>query len=164
MRGGGGADAEALKARMAELSAQIDANAAELAAVQQAIEADLLLIPNRRIHRSRTGRDRRTTRCCAAGASRPRPGWPAHWEIAQRLGLFDLERGAKIAGSGFILFTGQGARLERALIGFMLEMAERHGYARSGRRCWSTPPRRGAPVSCRTRRGRCTSSSATSCT
>ncbi len=54
---------------------------------------------------------------------------PPHWEIAQRLGLFDLERGAKVAGSGFILFTGQGARLERALIGFMLEMAERHGYA-----------------------------------
>src|SRR4029079_19391252 len=49
--------------------------------------------------------------------------------IAERLGLFDLERGAKIAGSGFILFTGHGAPLERALIGFMLEMAERHGYA-----------------------------------
>ena len=46
MRGGGGAEADALKARMAELSAQIDANAAELTAVQQAIEADLLLVPN----------------------------------------------------------------------------------------------------------------------
>jgi seryl-tRNA synthetase len=48
--------------------------------------------------------------------------------IAGRLGLFDLERGAKVAGSGFILYTGAGARLQRALIGLMLELAERHGY------------------------------------
>ena len=46
MRGGGGAAADDLKARMADLSAQIDANAAELTAVQQGIEADLLLVPN----------------------------------------------------------------------------------------------------------------------
>jgi len=42
---------------------------------------------------------------------------PPHWEIGARLGLFDLERGAKISGSGFVLYTGAGARLQRALIG-----------------------------------------------
>ncbi|MBI5710241.1 MAG: serine--tRNA ligase [Candidatus Eisenbacteria bacterium] len=52
-----------------------------------------------------------------------------HWEIATRLGLLDFERAAKIAGSGFLLFTGRGARLERALIGFMLDFhTKRHGY------------------------------------
>ena len=52
-----------------------------------------------------------------------------HWDLATRLGLLDFERGPKIAGSGFLLFTGRGARLERALIGFMLDFhTTRHGY------------------------------------
>jgi seryl-tRNA synthetase len=52
-----------------------------------------------------------------------------HWEIATRLGLLDFDRAAKIAGSGFLLFTGRGARLERALIQFMLDFhTTRHGY------------------------------------
>jgi len=52
-----------------------------------------------------------------------------HWEIGQKLGLFDFERGAKVTGAGFPLFTGAGARLERALISFMLDIhTTRHGY------------------------------------
>jgi seryl-tRNA synthetase len=52
-----------------------------------------------------------------------------HWELGQDLGLFDLPRGAKIAGSGFPLFTGLGARLVRALRDFMLDLHSReHGY------------------------------------
>ena len=52
-----------------------------------------------------------------------------HWELATSLGLLDFERAAKISGSGFLLFTGMGARLERALIQFMLDFhTERHGY------------------------------------
>ncbi len=53
----------------------------------------------------------------------------AHWDLATRLGLLDFERGARIAGSGFLLFTGRGARLERALINFMLDFhTKHHGY------------------------------------
>jgi seryl-tRNA synthetase len=52
-----------------------------------------------------------------------------HWELATRLGLLDFERAPRIAGSGFLVFTGLGARLERALIAFMLEFhVRRHGY------------------------------------
>ncbi|MEK7329213.1 MAG: serine--tRNA ligase, partial [Candidatus Eisenbacteria bacterium] len=52
-----------------------------------------------------------------------------HWEIATRLGLLDFDRAAKIAGSGFLLFTGRGARLERGLINFMLDFhTTHHGY------------------------------------
>jgi seryl-tRNA synthetase len=130
MRGGGGSAADELKARMAELSARIDAGATELTALQQAIEADLLLVPNPpdpSVPDGRGPEDNPELRRWGEPAATE--SVPPHWEIAQRLGLFDLERGAKIAGSGFILFTGPGARLERALIGLMLEMAERHGYA-----------------------------------
>src|SRR5213075_3137869 len=53
----------------------------------------------------------------------------AHWDIATGLGLLDFERAPKIAGAGFLLFTGRGARLERALINFMLDFHTRHhGY------------------------------------
>jgi seryl-tRNA synthetase len=52
-----------------------------------------------------------------------------HWEVADRLGLFDLPRGAKIAGSGFPLYVGQGARLQRALTAFMLDVQiDQNGY------------------------------------
>jgi seryl-tRNA synthetase len=52
-----------------------------------------------------------------------------HWELGEALGLIDLERGAKLSGSGFILFTGAGARLERALINLMIDIhTNEHGY------------------------------------
>lgn len=52
-----------------------------------------------------------------------------HVAIGERLKLFDLERAAKLSGSGFICFTGAGARLERALIQFMIDLHTReHGY------------------------------------
>jgi seryl-tRNA synthetase len=55
----------------------------------------------------------------------PRP----HWELGISLGLLDLPAGVKVAGSGFPLFTGMGARLGRALSGFMLDLHTReHGY------------------------------------
>jgi seryl-tRNA synthetase len=53
----------------------------------------------------------------------------SHIEIGSELGLFDLERAARMSGSAFACYTGQGARLERALINFMLDLHTReHGY------------------------------------
>src|SRR5690606_10574445 len=60
-----------------------------------------------------------------------RPSHPArpHWEIGEALGLIDLPTGAKVAGSGFPTFIGPGARLQRALINWMLDLHVReHGY------------------------------------
>ena len=52
-----------------------------------------------------------------------------HWELGEMLGLFDLPRGTRVAGAGFPLFTGPGARLVRALANFMLDLHTReHGY------------------------------------
>ena len=56
---------------------------------------------------------------------RPQP----HWEIGAKLGLLDLEAATKISGSGFIVFKGAGARLERALISYLLDLhTAHHGY------------------------------------
>jgi seryl-tRNA synthetase len=55
----------------------------------------------------------------------PRP----HWELGEALGILDLERAAKISGARFAVYIGAGARLERALISFMLDLhTQKHGY------------------------------------
>ncbi|WP_034551639.1 serine--tRNA ligase [Carnobacterium funditum] len=53
----------------------------------------------------------------------------SHWEIAELLDIVDFERGAKVAGSRFVFYKGLGARLERAIYNFMLDLhTEEHGY------------------------------------
>jgi seryl-tRNA synthetase len=62
------------------------------------------------------------------GTPVPKGGKP-HWEIAEKLGILDLPRGAKLSGSGFPVLMGMGARLARGLINFMLDLHTReHGY------------------------------------
>jgi seryl-tRNA synthetase len=52
-----------------------------------------------------------------------------HWELGEQLGILDLERAAKLSGARFAVYMGAGARLERALIGFMLDLhTAKHGY------------------------------------
>ena len=51
-----------------------------------------------------------------------------HYEIGERLGVFDFERAVKISGSRFVVLRGDGARLQRALTSFMLDVAREHGY------------------------------------
>ena len=52
-----------------------------------------------------------------------------HWEIGEKLGILNFERAGKVAGARFNILTGQGARLERALINFMLDVhTKEHGY------------------------------------
>lgn len=57
-------------------------------------------------------------------------GWQApHWETGERLGILDQEAASRISGSGFIVLKGAGARLERALISFMIDFhVEKHGF------------------------------------
>ncbi|WP_035054920.1 serine--tRNA ligase [Carnobacterium pleistocenium] len=53
----------------------------------------------------------------------------AHWEVAEELGILDFERGAKVSGSRFVFYKGLGARLERAVYNFMLDLhTGEHGY------------------------------------
>jgi seryl-tRNA synthetase len=129
MRTGDRDEASALKARLSDVADRIKSRDAELAEVESGIETDLLLIPNLphpSVPDGRTADDNPVLRTW--GEPLPEGAAPPHWEIGEQLGLFDLERGAKITGSGFVLYTGKGARLERALIGLMLECADRAGF------------------------------------
>ena len=104
---------------------------AELKTLEEKSEALAAWIPNLPHPSTPPGRDAthnqvvRTARPPRTFDFAPQP----HWELATRLGLLDFERAPKIAGAGFLLFTGRGARLERALINFMLDFhTTRHGY------------------------------------
>jgi seryl-tRNA synthetase len=76
------------------------------------------------------GKDPSANRFVRTWGEKPRLTNPAdHVALGTRLNLFDLDRAAKLSGSGFICFTGAGAKLERALINFMVDLHTReHGY------------------------------------
>src|SRR5437773_3826253 len=94
-------------------------------------QKDLLLeIPNLPHESVPIGKDPSANRVVRSWGEKPRLTDPAdHVALGAKLKLFDLERAAKLSGSGFICFTDAGARLERALINFMIELHVReHGY------------------------------------
>jgi seryl-tRNA synthetase len=126
-----GEDAEPLLAQLRELKAQIEQLEGEKRAVEQEREAKLLLFPNIPHSTTPVGKDAsENVEVRRGGQPHPMPFEPKpHWELAEALGLIDFERGAKVGGSGFHFYTGLGARLERALINFMLDLHTReHGY------------------------------------
>ncbi|HXV86183.1 MAG TPA: serine--tRNA ligase [Gemmatimonadales bacterium] len=125
-----GSDASALLADLKTTSDAIKGLDHDLRAVEDALEQALLRIPNRPLADVPDG-DAAANRVVRTVGEPPRLRAPArpHWELGEALGILDLARGAKIAGSGFPVFTGEGARLARALINFMLDLHGReHGY------------------------------------
>jgi len=94
-------------------------------------ERDLLLeIPNLPHQSVPIGKDPSANRVVRSWGKKPQLTKPAdHVALGAKLKLFDLERAAKLSGSDFICFTGAGAKLERALINFMVDLHTReHGY------------------------------------
>ena len=91
----------------------------------------LLEIPNLPHETVPVGKDATANVVARSWGEKPKLGGAVldHVAIGSKLKLLDLERAAKLSGSGFICFTGAGARLERALIQFMLDLHTReHGY------------------------------------
>jgi seryl-tRNA synthetase len=97
--------------------------------LEQQLHDALLRIPNLPHAAAPTGGADANRTVRAWGEPAPAAGCRPHWEVGDALRLFDLPRGAKLSGSGFPVFMGQGARLVRALAGFMLDLHTReHGY------------------------------------
>jgi seryl-tRNA synthetase len=125
-----GEDATALLATLGDLSARTEAAAASAAEADAAFEQALAYVPNVPADDVPPGDATHNVVVRTWGEPvEPQPWHQPHWDIGKALGLLELERGAALAGSGFPLLVGMGARLERALIGFMLDLHTReHGY------------------------------------
>jgi seryl-tRNA synthetase len=101
----------------------------ELAEAEGELAAILLEVPNITAADVPAGDESNNVIVRSWGEPRPSDGVRPHWEIAAEHGLFDLERAAKISGSGFAVFRGSGSRLVRALLNFFLDVHSReHGY------------------------------------
>ena len=116
---------------MRKVSDQIDALDDELRQLEEKINDLLLTIPNIPHPSVPIGLDEDSNVVIREWGEppsfdfEPRP----HWELGQMLGILDLPKAAKVAGSGFLVLTGKGARLQRALINFMLDLhTKKHNY------------------------------------
>lgn len=123
-------EAEPIIREMRELGERMESMEKRRAQAEEAVRALLLQIPNLPQADVPPGGEEDAVVVHEWGETpafefEPRP----HWEIGERLGILDLPRGAKVAGSGFPLYVGLGARLERSLISFMMDLHSReHGY------------------------------------
>ncbi|MBU3932313.1 MAG: serine--tRNA ligase [Proteobacteria bacterium] len=124
-------DAADLIARMGEVSNRIKELDESLKQTDEGLQAILMMLPNlphESVVCGKGAEDNPVVRIRGEKPSfsfTPRP----HWEIGESLNILDFTRGAKITGARFTLFRGLGARLERAIINFMLDLhTGEHGY------------------------------------
>lgn len=101
----------------------------DLSSAEDELKRVLLDIPNVTLPDVPDGDESHNVIVSEWGTPRPREGVKPHWEIGAQLGLFDLERAAKISGSGFVVYRKAGARLVRALMNFFMDThRDEHGY------------------------------------
>jgi seryl-tRNA synthetase len=118
-----------LQQRSRELGDEIARLDRELAETEGQLSSILLELPNIPLDEVPAGGEESNTVVRSWGAPRESARVRPHWEIGGARGWIDFERGAKISGSGFIVFRGAGARLVRALMNFALDVHTRqHGY------------------------------------
>ena len=126
-----GEDTTELMAEMKKLSQEIKALDAEVSEIEEKLQSGLLNIPNTPNETVPMGEDD------SDNVEMRKWGEPtafdfeakAHWDIGEELDILDTERAAKIAGTRFTVYKGMGARLERAVINFMLNLhTEEHGF------------------------------------
>jgi seryl-tRNA synthetase len=125
------ADANDIILEMREVSARIKTLEKELSKIESDINKKLIIIPNTPHVSVPLGKSEADNKLIKKEGEpknfdfKPR----AHWDIGEALNILDFERAAKITGARFPLYYGAGARLERALINFMLDIHTiEHGY------------------------------------
>ena len=122
---------ERLKVEMRAVGDRIGALENDLAAVEAEFQRQMLEVPNLPDPSVPVGKDDTENTVLRSEGELPRFSFTPrpHWEIGVDLGILDFDRGVKIAGSRFYVLTGAGARLQRALIAWMLDLHTRqHGY------------------------------------
>ena len=130
MREGKREEAEAAKAEVAAKKEESKKLDGIMSAAADEMKRILLTIPNVPYQEVPEGKDSNDNVVEKMGGSeKPLPQNPLpHWELAKKYGLIDFDLGVKISGAGFPVYTGKGARLQRALINFFLDEATKAGY------------------------------------
>jgi seryl-tRNA synthetase len=118
-----------IQAQVKSINAQIQVLDQEQITLNEALEAIILYMPNLPSSDTPDGKDERENQEIHSWGNKPILNSPKpHWEIAEALGILDFENTTRLSGSRFGSFIGQGAKLQRALIQFMLEEAANANY------------------------------------
>lgn len=126
-----GQDSSSVIAEMKEVSANIKNMEKDLAELEPELNSLMMLIPNIPHKSVPVGKSEEYNRVERLWGEKPIINFqPApHWDIGEKLGLLDFSTGAKITGARFTLYRGAAARLERAIVNFMLDLhTSQHGY------------------------------------
>jgi seryl-tRNA synthetase len=126
-----GGDAAALMQEVEEVSEAIRTGERPLSEIQARFERFMLTVPNLPEPSVPVGTSAKENKEVRRWGEPTQFDFPAknHWDIGEELGILDFTRAAKLAGARFALYKDAGARLERALINFMLELhTQEHGY------------------------------------
>jgi seryl-tRNA synthetase len=124
-------DASSIIARMAEVSSRIRELEESLKKVEEDLDAMMMTIPNIPHESVACGTSSEDNPVIREWGQKPRFDFTPkpHWDIGESLNILDFARGAKITGARFTLYRGAGARLERALMNFMLDLhTSEHRY------------------------------------
>ena len=126
-----GRDATDILSEAKSVSDNITAKEENLRLLEDRAKQELLLIPNIPHESVPIGKDDTDNKEIRAWGDKPQFTFEPknHWDIGENLGILDFERAGKISGARFVILKGAGARLERALINFMLNLHTKdHGY------------------------------------
>ncbi len=126
-----GQDASSLMDETRTLKDKLDELDKTAAALDEKVRLSLASIPNLTRNEVPTGTSEADNVTVKTWGEKPAFSFAPkpHWEIGEALGILDLERAAKLSGARFAVYMGAGARLERALISFMLDLhTQKHGY------------------------------------
>jgi len=123
-------EANALKEKTGELKGKSQGLKELMHNAEEDLKSVLYLIPNIPNESVPAGASDEDNECVSEQGDIPNLNTEAlpHWEIAEKYGLIDFELGVKIAGAGFPVYRKKGAKLQRALINFFLDEAEKAGY------------------------------------
>ncbi len=130
MAQGDKAGAEALKAEVAVNKTEVASLTASMTEVEKKLQETLVQLPNLPNEKVPAGKTPEDNEVVREGGVKPTlyAGAKPHWDLIKELKLVDFETGAKITGSGFPLYTGKGARLQRSLIQYFLDYNTAAGY------------------------------------
>jgi seryl-tRNA synthetase len=122
-------DADDLIAQGRALGEEIGMIERELATVEAELASIVLEIPNITLPNVPAGGEENNVIVKEWGTPRSPEGVRPHWEIGAQYGIIDVERAAKVSGSGFVFYRKQGARLVRALLNYFMDVhRDAHGY------------------------------------
>lgn len=134
MRTGKKDEAEAIKTKTGTWKEEIKQYNEQLTTVEADLYEKLVLLPN--LPHSSVPKGLTPEENEVVLENGDKPALPAnalpHWELAAKYKLIDFELGVKITGAGFPVYTGKGAKLQRALINFFIDEAEKAGYSEVG--------------------------------